>query len=59
MLPKSTGLHKALKAKHNIHKHSSAKKEIVLNKTTTHNLKAGLKHKTKKANVGKKVAVKK
>ena len=59
MQPKSTGLHKALKAKHNIHKHSSAKKEIVLTKATTHNLKAGLKHKSKKANVGKKVAVKK
>lgn len=59
MQPKSTGLHKALKAKHNIHKHSSAKKEIVLNKTTTHNLKAGLKHKTKKSNVGKKAIAKK
>jgi hypothetical protein len=55
MQPKKTKLHESLKAIHNIHKGSrGGRKSISLKKETTHNLKAGLKHHSRKSNVGKK-----
>ena len=55
MQTKKMKLHNALNDMHNIHKGSrGGRMSISLKKETTHNLKAGLKHKSRKSNVGKK-----